>query len=112
MKRKTFTGNRYDIAVVSDIATGHFEIVARHRFCGRTSSVTNMNAIIGQILSPVLGEDFIPEDSEIQVTGFARHNKLVKYAEEYLADGNWIGLEEAFDEDRGLGEWKRRSNSA
>jgi hypothetical protein len=112
MKTKTFTGNRYDIAVVSDRATGYFEIIAIHRFCGRTSSVTNLNAIIGEILAPVLGEEFMPEDSDIQVTGFVRHQKLVKYAEGYLADGDWIGLEEAFDEDRGFGEWTRRSNSA
>jgi len=104
---KTFSGNRYDVAIITDAKNGHFELSALHKNSGRRSSVTNLNIIISEILEPVLkieGEDV---ETSIRVSNHTKHGRLVKKAMRCLEDKHWVinYLEKAFDEDKKLGGW-------
>jgi len=107
MKIKTFPGNRYDVTVKSDTTNGYFEIFAMHKTTSKQSSVTNLNIVISEILNPILETKNKDIESNIWITNHIKHGQLVKWATKCFKDKYWIinHLEEAFDDDRELGEW-------
>ena len=107
MNTQTFPGNRYDITIESDTTDGYFEISAVNRNSGRKSVVTNMNAVISEILDPVLEIEDEDIETSIFISDYKKHEQLVEWAKHCLRDKHWINnyLETSFDEDMELGGW-------
>jgi len=106
--KQTFPGNCYDITVEADATDGYFEISAAHRKSGRESAVTNVNAVISEILAPVLEIEDEDIETSIFVADSIKHKRLVEWTEQCLKDMHWVAnhLEKSFDEDMQLGGWK------
>jgi hypothetical protein len=103
MKQK-ITGNKYNYLIeLSEQRI--FQILCICKMDkSKKSAITNVNAIIGEILQPVLGTDEI-EDSFVDVDSRIGKN-LFSSAVEIFKDKNWLCyLEKNLDEDIEQGGW-------
>jgi len=97
--KRSIKGNRYDY-VIKYSDKGYFVIYATRKKDGRRSPITNLNTIIGQVISPVLNLDCI-ENSDLYVKNKKKGKKLYRYAIKTLTDKHWVSryLESDLDED-------------
>ncbi len=100
------TGNRYDylIQLVPRKRGSTFEIISWYKEDNSQSSITNVNAVIGEIISPFIESDEV-EDSSID-TSRKIGKQLFDNAVDAFGSNNWLlYLEDDLDEDKELGGW-------
>jgi len=97
--KQSIEGNRYDY-VIKYSKKKSFVIYATRKKDGRKSAITNLNTIIGEVISPILKTTDI-EHSDLYIKNEEKGRKLYKFAIKTLTDKHWVSkyLESDLDED-------------
>jgi histidyl-tRNA synthetase len=95
-------GNKYKF-IVKLLDDVYFEVVAIQKSDNKTSSITNLNTIIGEFIYPILGEIEVNE-TFLEINNLQNAKKLFNFAAVGLNDRGWVSdyLENDLDEDFGL----------
>ena len=103
--KKKFSGNRYKYSIefVNNENEYYFQILCLYKKWNLKSTITNLNFIISELISPILG---ISDITNILSLKKIEAKKLISLSKLSFNNRAWVvALENSLDEDRALGGW-------